>query len=293
MKTVYKYSIALILLATAMSCSKSFLDKQPIGQIGRDGLFQDVQGARVALNGAYNRVAYYYAREFTLYGDVASDDVVVLQSSTGGSGQQLTMFDEYNFQSTRDGETSAVGHIWLNILEATNNINNIINAVPDLKDKYPKSKGELDSIMGQALILRALCHFDLSKVYAQQYKFTADASHLGVPVLLKTPSPKELIARKTMKETYAQIIADLKAGVDLLNQHPFQNRFAATSQAGMALLSRVYLCMGEWDNALDYANKVIQQGGFSLVSGNDYATMFLKDSVQSEMIFKLFCRKVQ
>jgi hypothetical protein len=74
--------------------------------------------------------------------------------------------------------------------------------------------------------------------------------------------------RSTVKETYEQVISDLKKAEELIlvNRGPIY----ASKEAAQAMLSRVYLYMsGTYDNpnreyaqlAVDYANKVIDESG--------------------------------
>ncbi|MCK7556408.1 RagB/SusD family nutrient uptake outer membrane protein [Chitinophaga sedimenti] len=245
---------------------------------------------RAAMNGTYNRMAFYYTGEFMMYPDIAGDDVNL--NTTGGSGDAgLALYPEHNFQSLPESEDLAVGHIWLHVFAAMNNANNIINSIAGLKASYPDRRGELDSLYGQSPVLRALCHFDLSRAYAQHYTFTADASHWGVPVLLKTPSPGELIPRKTMKQTYDQVIKDLEDAVFLLKQHPGRSSFAASHVAAWGLLSRVYLYKEDWDKSILYADSVINFGGYTLTPANAYADMFMSGTPGREVIFQLYARK--
>ncbi|WP_295117071.1 RagB/SusD family nutrient uptake outer membrane protein [uncultured Chitinophaga sp.] len=274
----------------AAACTKGFLEKEPVGRISKEQVFKDMDGVRAAMNGTYNRMAYYYAREFLMYPDIASDDVNL--KLAGSSGDiDLALFDEHNFQSLPESDDLAVGHIWLYIFAAMNNANNIINSITPLKILYPDKRGELDSLHGQALMLRALCHFDLSRVYAQHYTFTTDASHWGVPVLLKTPSPGELIARKTIKQTYDQVIKDLEDAAALLKKHPSRSSFAVNHVAAWGVLSRVYLYKEDWDRSILYADSVINQGGYTLTSAGNYQDMFVSGQAGSEVVFQLYARK--
>jgi hypothetical protein len=128
-------------------------------------------------------------------------------------------------------------------------------------------------------------------VYAQTYQFTADASHLGVPVLLKTPAPGSLVARKTLKEVYEQIITDLKTGERLLRNNPMaRDQFLVSYQAAWGLLSRVYLYMGQWDQSIAYADSVINKGGFTLTASGDYLNMYTSGTPASEVIWQLYNR---
>ncbi|SMC69677.1 RagB/SusD family nutrient uptake outer membrane protein [Pedobacter nyackensis] len=267
-KFSYTIVFVAIVCSTLISCKK-FLEKEPIGQTGKNTLFETVDGAKLAINGCYYSLLNYYSNEFGMYADVTSDNLI---SRTSAS----VMLPQFNFQSTVSDDELAVGHIWLNIYETLNNVNNLLEAVPTLKTKFPNQVKTLDSINGQALAMRALCHFDLSRVYAQPYNYTSDASHLGIPVLLKTPSPGQQISRKTMKETYDQIILDLNNALPLLQQNVNHTTQAAISyHAALALLSRVYLYKGDWAQCIATANQVIADNGYQLANANNYKSMFL------------------
>lgn len=282
-KISYTLTLLTFVCITMISCKK-FLEREPFGKTGKNTLFETVNGAELAINGSYNAMLSYYKNEFSMYADVASDNVIRGTSAT-------VMLPQFNFQSTIGDDAFAVGHIWLNIYEALNNVNNVLNAIPELKTKFPDQTKTLDALTGQGLVMRALCHFDLSRVYAQPYNYTTDASHLGVPVLTKTPSPGEQVARKTMKQTYDQIILDLNNALPLLQQYANNTTHAAVSyQAALALLSRVYLYQGDWEKSIANANLVINDNRYHLANAVDYKSIFLlgaNDSDKPESIFEL------
>ncbi len=275
-------TMSLLCLLVMVSCKKGFLEKEPLGKVGKVQLFDDVAGAELALNGAYNRLANYYSNEFGLYGDVAGDELNV---KVGNSIPVLN--SEFNFVSATDEDELAVGKIWRDIFDALNNVNNVINGIPPLESKFPGQVDEIAYIKGSALILRALCHFDVSKVYAQTYTYQQDAGHLGGAVLLKTPSPGEAVSRRTMKETYAQIIKDASEGVYILKRFKSTGPAYMSAEAGWALLSRVYLYMGEWDKSISYSDSTIAAGSSSLTPANSYYSMFTDWNSGTETIWQL------
>lgn len=280
---IYKISLLAIVSLIMVSCKK-FLETDPIGKISKNILFQDVNGAKAGLNGSYNRVLNYYKSDFMMYSDVASDNLL------SKSSQTQTLFSQFNFQSTVGDDEFAVGHIWINIFAALNNTNNVINSIPALKSSFPTNAQELEGIRAQALVLRALCHFDLSRVYAQPYNFTADASHLGVPVLLQTPSPGMLIARQTMKQTYDQILADINEALPELKKQS-SNQYLVSYASALGLLSRIYLYMGDWEKSISSANLVINDASYTLATATNYKNIFSKKdelaTSKSETLFQL------
>ena len=208
-----KRNIKLTILALAAilltSCS-DFLSVEQKGRATIPSFLGDPSGLKAGLVGAYNEMYAYLDNEFTKYGDVAGN----MASLSAGVSD---MIDQYNYTSDASQETGAVGYIWRKIYVAQANVNNIIQYAPSVKAGYPESAALCDSILGQALLLRALCHFDQCRAYAQPYNYTADASHLGVPVLTITPGPDDNVSRRTVGEVYEQVLADLAEASTLLS----------------------------------------------------------------------------
>jgi starch-binding outer membrane protein, SusD/RagB family len=111
---------------------------------------------------------------------------------------------------------------------------------------------------GQAKFIRGFSNFELVKMFAQPYGFSQDNSHPGI--VIKTNGDFEgLRSRNTVKETYDQIIKDLKEAETLL---PDANGNYPSTWAAKAMLARVYFQMNDFANAYAYANMVIASGKF-------------------------------
>src|SRR5699024_8628521 len=96
-------------------------------------------------------------------------------------------------------------------------------------------------------------------------------SNLGVPLKL-TSDINDIPDRNTVGEVYQQVVEDLLKAESLMNIS--KTNAYATKQAAQALLSRVYLYMGENEQAIAYADKVINSGKFSLVPGQELSEYF-------------------
>ena len=274
-----KTLIAIISMSLLSGCN-DFLEVDQIGKSTIPVFFSDMDGVRAALPGAYSRVYKYYGGEFILYPDVAGD---MLQLEIAGDNN---MISQYNYNSNSAEEITAVGGIWTDAYEALVNVNNILEYYPSLLLAYPQNKDELEIIKAEALFLRALIHFDLVRVYAQPYNFTTDASHIGIPVLLKTPSSDDNVSRNTVKETYTQIIKDLKESETIYGSEAgSSSSFYASKRAVYGLLARVNLYMENWTDAIDYSTLAITTTPLS--QGQNYLDMFLKLSEDDESLFKL------
>src|SRR5690606_14381359 len=121
--------------------------------------------------------------------------------------------------------------------------------------------------------IRGMMYFYLVRAYGRPYYQTPE-TNLGVPIVNGTPEDvinMTLPDRATVKETYEQVVADLKKAEELLAG---TSHIRASKGAAQAMLSRVYLYMsGTYESpnreyaqlSVDYANKVINSGEYALL----------------------------
>lgn len=280
MKELWHRSIILGCLSLGMmlsSCS-DFLEVDVKGSATIPNFLSDPEGLRAGLVGAYNAMYDYYDGEFMRYPDVAGN--ILSMRATNGA-----MSNQYNYSSNQTQETEAVGHIWTNIYDAQCNVNNIIQYAPSVISANPAKADECRRYQGEAYLLRAMCHFDQCRSYAQPYNYTADASHLGVPILWKTPGADQNVSRSTVKQVYEAVLKDLASAAEILTDNVAKDYRYASLQAVRCMYSRVYLYMEDWQLALEYAQQAI--GSQQLAQGNDYLDMYRDLTKQGEAIFRL------
>lgn len=273
------YISILIVGLGASSCEKYFeVDNSTRQTIPKN--FSTIEGFRASISGTYNAVIDYYSNyQFYMYADVAGNMTNIIKPGFG------FLREQHDFISSPDDELLAVGYYWRFGWTAVANANNIIEYYPGFLETNPGTKAELDLIKAQALFVRALGHFDLCRAYAQPYNYTADASHPGIPVVTRNPSPEDGYARSTVKQVYDQIIKDLKDAEELFGNSAAPTQYYASKKAVQALLARVYLYAENWDEAIDYSTLVINAS--TLANTSNYADMFNKPVPGVETIFLL------
>lgn len=271
-----------------VGCGKSFLEIDPVGSLTGDKLFSDVEGYQSSLAGAYSLFAKYHLGQYGLYGEIRSDNILIRENLAA------SVLEEYNYASAAENALGMGAGIWRSIFETLNNVNNIIEAKDQLLKDFPNQKDLINATYGQALVLRAMCHFDLSNVFSQHYTYTADGSHLGTPILLTTPYPGTAVKRATIKETYQQIVADLTEADKLLAGTSTRSKIYASSEAAKALLSRVYLYMEDWQGVIDQATPLVTSNKYPLTAAKDYLNMFIEpgqrlsfNTIHPEVIWQL------
>ncbi|KHJ38639.1 SusD family protein [Pedobacter glucosidilyticus] len=275
-------SINIIFLISFTSCEK-LLDKEPRNQLSIEDLFKDVSGAKTALAGAYRSLLSIdlYHRNLMVYPDLLGGNIKYSRTVN------IALDDVYNL--IQIANQSSMNATYASLYEHLNNINNIITYTPNAQGQ-PTQKNR---ILAEAKCLRALAHFDLLRIFSKPYNTTADASHLGIALMLKPQLITDpLPVRSTSAQSYQSVIQDLIDAIALFeNSNPiFSSGSSQTfffNNTAKALLSKVYLYTNNWDKAYEYADDVIRNGGYSLLSNANYAASWLTRTPSVESIFEI------
>lgn len=254
------------------SCKKEFLEIDPQQQTAVDLVVIDLPTTKAAVMGTYALLQSvdYYGRTFTVLPDLIADNMYISRKNS----KRYITYDQY-ITTTNDGSASGA---WERGYQTVVNSNIIIAKGEKLV--VPETQAaEMKHLIGEAYTLRALAHFDLLRLFAAPYNATADAGHLGVPVVIKSGTSKEDVIspkRNTVKEGYTQIVADLQKAISILPTTPVGfvplNRGHITHYAAKALLARVYLYMGDWVNAEAMATDVITSNKYTMLSNANYVS---------------------
>ncbi|MFG4004115.1 RagB/SusD family nutrient uptake outer membrane protein [Flavobacterium aquidurense] len=164
--------------------------------------------------------------------------------------------------------------------EIINAANTVIENVDKVKDPDKQTR-----MIGEASFLRSLAYFDLVRFFAKPYVSGQPNTQLGVVIRpnaiynFNVDLSKE---RSTVDEVYKVIIDGLNVAYTNL---PADNSFYADKYAAKALLARVYLQQGNYAEARDAANDVIENSGHGL--SQTYAAAFNHDTDQTEDVFAI------
>ena len=162
--------------------------------------------------------------------------------------------------------------------------NKIIAAIPD------NSTADLKQLKGENLFLKGMMEFNLVRVFGRPYT-QENGANPGVPIL-KEGTTEALPYRKTVKEVYDAVIADLLKAADMMSVSKAD--VFASKEVAYALLSRVYLNMGDYNNSIKYANLVISSGRYKLLQGSDYQNYFtVAPESNAETIFAVRYMKTE
>lgn len=265
------------------ACKKSDLFKAPENAIPADAAYSTpdrIEKASVGMYDALQNLNYFGGRVL-IYADIRGLDAI-----------PNTFFGQMGFYSTTNSSDATVGTAWQGAYRTIYQANLFLKGFTPKASTVPQAKA--DQYTGEAKFIRALCNFYLVNLWAQSYNFTADASHPGVPLVLKIEddpfSTANNLPRATVKQVYDQIEADLLEAQAKLPDNPgdaFTKVARATKGAAAALLSRLYLYKGDWTKANQFADQVIASAaGYGLNANNPIAA-FRAPYTSKESIFSV------
>ncbi|MFZ4560254.1 MAG: RagB/SusD family nutrient uptake outer membrane protein [Saprospiraceae bacterium] len=273
MKNKTAYSILFALALGFSSCNEE-LNLEPYQSISEDLALENDNNVKAVLIGAYDALG-----AGALLGGNSLRDAELL----GGDGEVLWVGTFLGPREIANKQMNAnnndAAELWLTAYNTTNICNNVLAGLSVV------AEADKARVEGEALFIRAIAYFQLVRFYAKPYEAGQANGQLGVPIVLtptRSISEESKVARNTVQEVYAQIIADLGKAE---SQLPEDNEWRASKGAAAALLARVYLQQGDYAKARDAANRVLSSGTYSLLK--NYADVFNRDENSSEDIFAI------
>lgn len=253
MKTIKIFSIAtLILLFT--SCN-NFLDVQPKGEI--------IPKTAADYESMLNYSQLLKASEsypIFLTDDVFLPDVAADYYTPGLDYAERSTVNLYTFQSEVFGE-SEEDFLWSGSYNRIYYYNVVAQHILTASDA---SEQEKHSLRAEALMGRAFEYLTLVNAYGNHYDSQTAATDPGVPLVLDDNINRDNLTRATVQEVYDQIFSDLQEAEKYLPERPKLNAFRASKPVGLGMLARMNLYMGNYAEALKYANESLEKNDFLL-----------------------------
>jgi hypothetical protein len=237
-KILFTVGTALVLLG---ACKKSDLELLPYNQVATTEAFNTEGDVKLAVNGMYAGLrtsTSYYSGTWNIFADVLADNLVLNNSG------RLSLKSFYEWRYT--GEST------YDLFNQGYTITRRANAIIENIGKLPKT-AFTDNATGEALALRAMTYFDMSRVYSKTYTNATDAD-VTVPYVTTT-DPSITPAKEPVKGFYDKVIADLVQAEGLINASNGVGRLNKAAVAG--LLSRVYFYKGDNVNTIAAASRAL------------------------------------
>lgn len=231
-----KKILGLGIIVFCMAACESYLAEKPSSSLAIPSTVEDFQ----ALVDYQARMNEYYPD----CGDNASDYFYL--NAADWSARPEWGRDTYVWNAQADASRD-----WLVCYEKIFYTNTILEGIDDAA---LGGLNEIDRrhVKGSAFFLRGWTYLHLAPLFTPAYDASLANSPYGLPLRL-TPDINAETIRSSLGDTYAQIESDLLAAIRLLPEKPVLAT-RPSKAAAHAALARMYLMMGQFEDALTHAD---------------------------------------
>lgn len=233
---------ACLLLGLACSCNKEWLDVKPVQSMVIPTKISDLQALLDNLN--------VMNSDFLGMGEIAANDFQVADASFSRLTENERIAYLWSFNPAYTSNMlSEWNYAYARILRT----NIVLDGLEKMKEESDTRQRE--ELEGNARFHRAFNHYQLAQIFADSYVESASEKDLGLP-FRSSSNVNLVVTRPFLKSFYEQILGDLTKAKDLLPPQVV-SKTRPSKLAAYALLSRVYLAMSDFDNAMIYADSCL------------------------------------
>ena len=211
-----------------------------------------------------------FVRQYFVLNEVKSDNFCFSWTSTDPFWTSAQYMDDAN--------SADAAYMWVacyKMIFATNaNISGLVET------ETPREQNQLK---GENLFLRAFFHLMLCNLFAKPYAAGPD----NPGIVIRRGTDYSETKRATVGEVYAGIEEDLKAAIKLMD--PTTRRYKgdngyASKEAAQALLGRVYLYEGKWQDCVDICSEILGDDPASHLE-TEVKDLYAKSSTSKEVLW--------
>ncbi|SHE52378.1 SusD family protein [Mariniphaga anaerophila] len=249
MKTNRIYKIlavlALPMLLLTVSC-EDVLEKEPITSIAVENTYKTEADMISAVNSVYDVLQWQSLNGShcfpLIFQGIRSDDLHSQQANFWALGAD---FDNF---STILPHNASVLQVWNKWYQGVSRANTALHIYETFEFTTPGLRERLE---GEAKFLRALCYFELVRLFG------------GVPLLTEaiTSTDQELfLPRASTSAIYDQILQDCSQASSLLPKMGSEEQGRATAGAALALEAKANLYNGNWSEVVRLCEEIMGHG---------------------------------
>ncbi|MDY3247525.1 MAG: RagB/SusD family nutrient uptake outer membrane protein [Prevotella sp.] len=267
MKTsiIYNVGRAAILGAALVmtSCSRSFLDPDPLSVFEPGKTFKTESGLQASMAICDRQIKLYYAADHNEMTPVATEFMfseMLAASATdkvqlfANIADMLTPNSDDNTANNLDRQNS-IWHFWMETYNGIKNANTIIAYAPTITTLSEEVKNKY---IGQAYFHRAFRYYALVFQYGD------------VPLVTKLPTSPKQDYKSTKRDAILKMLQqNMEFAVQWVPDQKQLNKIGEVNKgACRMLLSKIYLALGEYQKAKEQLDIIIDQSGYSLMTDN-------------------------
>ncbi len=256
----------LIVVFLAFGCSNEFTDLSPVSQRNSGNFYSTESDMITATNAIYNVLQSdgCYNESYWVLQELRSDNTYW---DGTGLAEEITVFDKFTDIPTSIISENAWNDSYLGISRA--------NIVLDRIDGVDMNTDLKARLIGEALFLRSLFYYNLAVGFG------------NIPLVLNevvSVDEGRNFTQSDAKTVYNQLVGDLQTAANNLPASYSGNDIGrATKGAALTLLGKIYLTLGDNQNAVSTLRSI---NGYSLVS--EYSNLWgVENEHNSESIFEV------
>ncbi len=262
----YQFSLSFLLLIVVVGCKDDFLDLAPVSNANVENFYKTAEDINNAVIAAYKFHKNIYATDFSsqsVLDEIRSDNTTMVQ---------IDVVDRF----IRDSGKEWWGWSWDKSYRAIY----LCNIAMEKATGVTMDDGLRNRYIAEVRFLRAITYFELVRNFGD------------VPLVTETPASLEAeavqIPRTPTSEVYSQIVNDLLFAEENLplQYSEEENIGRATKGAAQGILGKVYLTLGQKEEAETVLREVVNSGVYQLLE--DYAAVWdVNNDNSEEILFEL------
>jgi len=285
-KSLYISVVAILncMMVGLVSCD-DFFDLRPQSETVLEAFWGSESDVASAVGACYRGMNQSeFLKRMIVWGEVRSDNVVAGGNIMFPDGDAYALIRILYLSLTADNAYTDWGVVY-NVI---NNCNNVIHFAPLVGEKDPNfTQSQLNSYMAEAVGIRALCYFTLLRTFR------------NIPLILEPTisDSKSFEVEQALPDSVINfLIKDLK-GVENKAKKDFksfgaeEDKGRITQKAIWALLADIYLWKNDYENCINYCDKILNDQDYRADLGLEPSASFHKtvfvDGNSREGIFEL------
>lgn len=243
-----------------ISCESFVETDSPNSQLSGDIVFEDKVTARAALGNCYALLC----DKVMVTGGIEGISVKLGYYSDEIIPYSSEQSEQVFFQNNLTPTNTNIESFWNDSYNLIYSLNAIIEGV---ETSAGITKRDKEILTGEALVTRSLIYFNLVNLFGE------------IPYVITTNYKDNIrISKMSVYELYQRLSEDLTVAHEKLPlEYKTSLRTTPNKTVAAALLARVYLYQGNWDQASDRASEVINNSALYNIE-EDLSQVFLKES---------------
>lgn len=237
------FSILFLSIVLLTSCKKDWLDLKPDDNQTTPVTLGDLEAMMDNTN--VMNVFYPVRGEIASDGHLANEDYWSFYSDAERTAYTWTYTGAH--RNVRDWNYPYQSIFYCNL---------VLEGLAKIHPADAVAEQQWNRLKGDALFQRAMLFYQLAQTCALAYDVTTASTDVSIPLRLQSDITLRS-GRSTIKETYDRIEQDVLQSIPLLPGTPtYKTR--GSKPAAYAFLARFYLCTGDYNKALKYAQWCLQ-----------------------------------